>query len=119
MPPGPGPGEIPSELCPPYSELSRQRSFAPVLHLHAQIVHVCNDCCLQIPRWQASKEARRYPRTIRMAMTQVWPPVAYPKMAPKPALRKGPWTERSPRKASGRGRLDTLGIISLGNNDLL
>ncbi|KAJ8707825.1 hypothetical protein PYW07_011502 [Mythimna separata] len=42
--------EIPPELCPPYRDLSWQRSFAPALHLHAQIVHACKDCCLQIPR---------------------------------------------------------------------
>ncbi|KAJ8720756.1 hypothetical protein PYW08_003974 [Mythimna loreyi] len=52
--------EIPPEFRPPCCDLSRQRSFAPALHLHAQIVHVCKDCCLQIPWWQASKKARRF-----------------------------------------------------------
>ncbi|KAJ8714961.1 hypothetical protein PYW08_004942 [Mythimna loreyi] len=43
--------EIPPELFPPCLNMFRQRSFTPALHLHAQIVHVCKDCCLQIPWW--------------------------------------------------------------------
>ncbi|KAJ8719414.1 hypothetical protein PYW08_011589 [Mythimna loreyi] len=52
--------EIPPELFPPRLDMFRQRTFAPALHFHAQIVHACKDCCLQISWWQASKEARRF-----------------------------------------------------------
>ncbi|KAJ8715659.1 hypothetical protein PYW07_010141 [Mythimna separata] len=65
--------EVPPGLCPPYYDLSRQRSFAPAVHLHTQIVHTCKASRSHggrpARRLAASREIVRYLSTVRMAMT--------------------------------------------------